>query len=289
MWTIDNHSGLDVFLDDNDLWKPASQKGKVEKFIYHTHWYSGTSSHNLDKTICIYTPPGYDKNKKYDVLVLLPGMDMPASCYLSRAHRYSSELYSVQFANLLDNTINNGYIKPAIMVTFPYYGATTEGHPEMSLDGNQIINEVRYDVLPYIIQRYSTYASGSDSKSISEVREHFGIFGFSYTSTMILKYIMPECIDLFGYFGASSVFYSDISASATKVNSKLNNYPVYWLYVGCGDRDDAHNQTVDMYNEWINLVQEQKDVSELVVLKDTGHDARTYDTAIYNCMTRFFK
>lgn len=289
MWTIDDHLYSNIFLDDPDLWKPALKKGSVEKYIYHTHWYSGTSSHNFDKTICIYTPPEYNENNKYDVLILLPGMDMPASCYLSRAHRYSSQLYSVQFANLLDNAINNGYIRTAIIVTFPYYGATTEGYPEMALDGNQIIKEVRYDVLPYIINRYSTYANDVDSESISEVREHFGIFGFSYTSTMILKYIMPECIDLFGYFGASSIFWADIIASASKVNAELYKYPVYWLYVGCGDRDDAHEQTIDMYNNWLNLIPELKDTSELVVLKDTGHDARTYDTAIYNCLTRFFK
>ena len=279
---------INLGIDDKEMWKPSKHPGTVEAFLYHTHWYSGKNANGFKKAMCVYTPYGYSKSNKYDVLILLPGMDMPASCYLKRAHRYSSELYSVQFANLLDNAMDAGDIHKAILVTFPYYGATMEGHPEMSLDGNQIINELRNDVLPYVIKHYSTYADGTDSESISKVREHFGVFGFSYTSTMILKYIMPECIDLFGYFGASSVFWTDLKAAAKKVNEKLSDYPVYKLYVGCGDKDNAHKQTKDMYKAWIELVPDIKDVSQLVVLPNTKHDARTYDTAIYNCLIQFF-
>lgn len=276
-------------IDDPDMWKPAKSQGKVEKFLYHTHWYSGDNAHAFKKEMCVYLPPKYDSKNKYDVMILLPGMDMPVSCYLRRAHRYSSTLYSVQFANLLDNAIGKKDIHEAILVTFPYYGATTEGHPEMSLDGNQIVHELRNDVLPYIIKHYSTYAERPDEKSISEARDHFGVFGFSYTSTMILKYIMPKCIDLFAYFGASSIFWSDLKASAKEVSSKLDEYPVKFLYVGCGDKDNAHKQTKDMYKEWMSLVPILEPVSTIVVLPNTGHDARTYDTAIYNCLIQFFK
>lgn len=275
-------------LDDPELWKPAKHQGKVDKMIYHTHWYSGQSAHAFDKEICVYLPYGYDPVNKYDVALLLPGMDMPASCYLRRAHRYSSNLYSVQFANLLDNAMDKDMISKAILVTFPYYGATTEGHPDMTLDGNQIVNEIRYDVLPFIIKKYSTYAGGTDSESISAARDHFGVFGFSYTSAMIMKFIMPKCIDLFAYYGASSVFCYSLGEAAKEVNSKLKDYEVKMLYVGCGDRDTAHSQTVDMYKTWLGLVPDLAEVSELVVLPDTGHDARTYDTAIYNCLSKFF-
>ena len=274
-------------LDDPALWVPVPEHGRVEKVIYDTHWYSGESAHPFQKEMCIYLPYGYNNSKQYNVLVLLPGMDMPSSCYLSRAHRYSEDLYSVQFQNVLDNAIAQGLIQPTILVTFPYYGATIEGHPNMDMDGHQLINELRYDVLPYVVRHYSTYARTPDVPSIVAAREHFAIFGFSYTSTIILKYIMPKCMDLFSRFGASSVFCTDLTAAAAEVNGKLEAYPVYGLYVGCGDRDDACSQTKDMYRTWISLVPRLKEVSDLVVLNDTGHDARTYDTAIYNCLTQF--
>ena len=138
-------------LDNPDLWKASKNPGSVIKIQYHTHWYSGDSSTAFKKPICIYIPYSYDPIQNYDVMVLLPGMDMPYSCYLSRAHRYSRELYSVQFQNVIDNFIAAGVMKPCIIVTLPYYGATVEGHPVMELDGNQLIHELRHDLLPYII------------------------------------------------------------------------------------------------------------------------------------------
>ena len=275
-------------LDDPLLWKQSKYPGTVTKLQYHTHWYSGNSATAFKKPICIYTPYEYDELHDYDVMVLLPGMDMPYSCYLSRAHRYSKTLYSVQFKNVLDNLIALGILKPMIVVTLPYYGATVEGHPVMELDGNQLIHELRYDLLPYMAEHYSTYAKGTDEYSLFKARDHFGIFGFSYTSIMIMKYIMPYCLDLFSWFGASSVFFSDLKAAITMVNQRQDKYPIRYLYVGCGDRDDAHSQTVERYNSFCDGVKDLREKSDLVVLPDTGHDARTYDTAIINCMLKFF-
>ena len=276
-------------LDDPDLWKESKYKGEVVKLQYHTHWYSGASATPFKKPICIYVPYGYDPFHDYNVVVLLPGMDMPYSCYLSRAHRYSKELYSVQFKNVLDNLIAAKVIEPCILVTMPYYGATIEGHPVMELDANQIVREVRNDLLPYIIENYRTYANGTDELSIQKAREHFGIFGFSYTSTMILKYIMPKCIDLFSWFGASSVFHSDLKEAVQPLWWAItHDYPLDYLYVGCGDSDNAYDQTLEMYNTFCSLVPDINYKSSLVVLPKTGHDARTYDTAIINCLLKFF-
>lgn len=275
-------------MDDPNLWKQSKYQGEIIKIQYKTHWYSGDSATAFQKPICIYVPYGYDPLEDYNVMVLLPGMDMPYSCYLSRAHRYSAELYSVQFQNVLDNLIATKQIEPLILVTLPYYGATTEGHPNMELDGNQLVHELRNDLLPYMIENYSTYAKGTDSYSISKARDHFGIFGFSYTSTMIPKYIMPECLDLFSWFGASSIFWSDLNKAIPTINEKLKKYPLDYLYVGCGDSDTAHSQTNDVYNLLCSSVLGIRNKSRYIVLPNTGHDARTYDTAIVNCLLKFF-
>lgn len=274
-------------MDDPELWKPSRYQGQVTKVEYHTHWYNGDNAKAFKKPICIYTPYGYNPVLEYDLMVLLPGMDMPASCYLSRSHRYSRELYSVYFRNVLDNLIASKMIKPMILVTLPYYGATVQGKPVMELDGNQLIHELRNDLLPYMIQNYSTYAKGFDDYSISSARDHFGIFGFSYTSTMIPKYIMPECLDLFSWFGASSIFWSDMSKAIPKINEMQNKYPMNYLYVGSGDSDNAYKDTRNVYELLHNNVKGMCN-SRYVVLPNTGHDARTYDTAIVNCLLKFF-
>ena len=263
-------------LDDPALWKKSPTPGKVTKLEYHTHWYNGNSSTPFKKPICIYTPYGYDpQDGKYDLLVLLPGMDMPASCYLSRAHRYSHDLYSVQFQNVIDTLIDTGAIRPMVIVTMPYYGATVEGHPNMGLDGNQVVMELRNDLLPYMEANYS----------LAEGREHRGIFGFSYTASMIPKYVMPFCIELFSWFGASSIFTYDFAAGLLTLKDRQEKYPLKYVYVGCGDRDEAGGQTLDAYEKIANVI---TCPSCCVVLPGTGHDARTYDTAIANCMLKFF-
>lgn len=263
------------------LWKPSEQPGQVLKFEYHTHYYSGNAATPMKKDLCVYLPHDYRISRKYNLMVLLPGMDMVASCYLKRAHRYTRELYSVQFQNVLDNMIALHMIEPTILVTLPYFGATVPGRPDMPLDGNQVVRELRNDLLPFMAKNYSTYDIGD--------RDHFGIFGFSYTSSMILKYVMPDCLDLFSWFGACSVFYYSLGASISMMNNWIEKYPVKYLYVTCGDQDAAKDQTRDMYNGFIGGVPALKDRGELVVMRDTGHDAKTYDTAIVNCLLRFFK
>jgi len=266
-------------LDDPSWWQKSLHPGKVTKLQYKTHWYNGTKGTPFEKPICLYLPYNYDLTDSYDLLVLLPGMDMSCSCYLSRAHRYSSELYSVQFQNVIDNLIDTGEIDPLIIVTLPYYGATTEGHPVMELDSNQLVQELRRDLLPYMYTNYS----------IKKGCDHCGIFGFSYTSAMILQSIMPYCYDLFSWYGASSIFHYDLNGAVQVVSNNIRKgFVPKYLYVGCGVYDDACAQTKEMYDTFCDLVPGIEDISDLIVLPNTGHDARTYDTAIINCLLKFF-
>ena len=270
-----------MYLDDPKLWQASRHPGRIIKEYYRTHWYNGSiQAGSFKKLICIYLPYNYNDDEAYDLMVLLPGMDMPYSCYLSRAHRYSRELYSVQFQYVLDNLIDNKTIKPMVIVTLPYYGLTIEGHPVMELDGNQLINELRFDLLPYMKLNYSVAADN---------RRRCGIFGFSYTSSMIMKYIMPHCIDLFSWYGACSVFHSDLTNASEFLNDKLPYFPVDRLDVFCGDQDNAHDQTLEMFHTFCDRVIGIEEKSALMVFENTGHDARTYDTAIVNCLLKFFQ
>ena len=263
------------------LWQPSDHPGTVQKFEYHTHYYSGTAATPMKKDLCVYLPHGYNESTKYNLMVLLPGMDMPASCYLKRAHRHTKELYSVQFQNVLDNMIELHMIDPLIIVTLPYFGATVPGRPDMQLDGNQVVRELRNDLLPFMAKNYSIYDIGD--------RDHFGIFGFSYTSSMVMKYVMPFCLDLFSWFGACSVFYYAFGPSIQALEEEIEKYAVNYLYVTYGDKDDARDQTRDAYRAFITGVPKLGDRSELIMMPDTGHDAKTYDTSIVNCLLRFKK
>lgn len=279
-------------LNDASLWKEISHKGTVSSVRYKSHYYIRSNATECTKYCTIYLPYGYSSSKSYDVLILVPGMGMSENCYLNNAHHYESGATgSVWLKNLFDNAIEDGRMKPMIVVNINYYGATPKyGTPVMELDANNVAKELRYDILPFIVNNYSTYASSASQSDISAARDHFGVFGFSYSSTMIGRTIMPECLDLFGWYGASSVFHCSLTDSLKELNARVNQYPVRYYYCGCGDTDNAHDQTIERYHTFVNGTDAitQGVNSELIVLSNTGHDAKTYDTAIYNCATNFF-
>ena len=285
-------SGFALNLADADYWEETEYHGEVNDVRYRTHWYSAHTAHDHVKYMTVYTPYGYNENEKYDVLVLIPGMDMTENCYLNKAHHYASGATgSVFLPNLFDNAIEQGLMKPMIVVNINYFGATVPGAPNLEQDCNHVVNELRYDVLPYIAENYSTYAENGSEASLQEAREHFGIFGFSYSATMVAKWVMPECLDICAWFGASSVFFTNTDAGISKINKQCEKYPLRYFYCGCGSNDDAKNQTQDMYQILLDGCPclKRGENTDLVVLPDTGHDAKTYDTAIFNCVTTFFK
>ena len=106
-------------------------------------------------------------------------------------------------------------------------------------------------------KNYSIYDIGD--------RDHFGIFGFSYTSSMVMKYVMPFCLDLFSWFGACSVFYYAFGPSIQALEEEIEKYAVNYLYVTYGDKDDARDQTRDAYREFITGVPKLGDRSELII------------------------
>ena len=280
-------------LNKAKLWKANSKRGKVETVRYQSHYYNGkTQGGGFKKYMTVYTPYGYKKSKQYDVLILLPGMNMSENCFLNKAHNFGSKTSGVYLKNLFDNAIEDGKMKPMIVVNVNYFGSTVlGGQPVMELDANQVARELRNDILPYIVKHYGTYAEGTSKKELRAARDHFGVFGFSYTSTMIVRTVMPEDMDIFAWFGASSVFYCDLKESYKTVNKKIDQYPIRYFYCGCGSRDNAHDQTVERYKYFISKVDGLKKGynTRLVVLSKAGHSTKTYDTAIYNCATNFFQ
>lgn len=287
-----SYEGFSVNIKDPDMWKECEHAGRVVDERYPTHWYAGETPHDHVKYMTVYLPYGYNPKEQYDVLILIPGMDMTENCYLNKAHAYGhDQLGHVFLRNLIDNAIDQGLMKPMIIANINYFGATIPGGPNLEQDCNHVSKELRNDIIPYLVRTFSTYATGTTEKELQEAREHFGIFGFSYSSTMVVKRLMADLLDIASWYGAQSVFFTDETYAIKNLNAKQDEFPLSFFYCGCGDRDDAHDQTVDMYNiitdgcKWMK----RGENTDLVVLPDTGHSEKTYDTAIYNCCVRFFK
>ena len=127
--------------------------GKVSYRYYHS------TTCNIDRVMCVYTPAGYDPNgsEKLPVLYLIHGMTDTYETWFKVGH----------VNNILDNLIAEGKAKRMIVV-MPY----ANPYPEMILQGKAerydsmgtdiVTNEIMKDVKPFIEANYKVKTSAAD-------------------------------------------------------------------------------------------------------------------------------
>lgn len=105
-------------------------------------------------------------------------------------------------------------------------------------DEEQFVRELREDILPFIVQNYSTYAADGSAEAISAARDHFAYAGLSMGSIYAYNSVMPLCLDLFAWFGcfSGSDCYVDLAADALSGEANAA-YPIRYFYNSIGTRD----------------------------------------------------
>ena len=188
---------------------------------------------NGNKNMYVYLPYGYDKSKKYNVFYLMHGGgESEETCFNDN---------NINIDVMLDNMIANGDIEPMIVVTPTFNKAP-------SADG--VWEEMRKSIIPYVENKYSTYANGNTSiEGLRASRYHRAYGGFSMgggstwanfnNNLDIIAYFMPlsgHCWD-----GAGKVL-----NSARKSGFKKNEY---FVFAATGTKDIAYGNMVPMINE----------------------------------------
>lgn len=182
--------------------------GSVTRHIYHSDVLDG------EREMFVYTPPGYDKSKKYPVLYLLGGSGELASGWSQDGR-----------ANFIaDNLLSEGKIVPMI-IAMPNNQVLHRNDPKhLEKTYTLFENELRKHIIPFIDQHYSTVKDrkGRAISGLSMGGRHTEAVGF-------------KAIDLFSSFGVMSAgdlepeklnpaFFSD-----PKVKEKVD-----YLLVGLG-------------------------------------------------------
>ena len=93
--------------------RPSGEPGHVEEISYKTTLIDG-SGRVVDKNAMVYLPYGYDKSRKYDIFYLNHGYGASNTTFLGTPNSPHA------FKHILDNMIQNGDIKPIIVVTPTY-------------------------------------------------------------------------------------------------------------------------------------------------------------------------
>lgn len=194
----------------------ADEQGTLNRYHYERVDGEGW------KDMLVYTPYGYNRSAKYDVIVLVHGGDGDMYSWLADKNIYGGGK-SATGKDILDNAIERHIIKPVIAVTIN--------------SCNRQERELRESVLPFVAQFFATYA-GYDPNAVSANRKHFAMAGLSNGSLYTYDTGFANCLDLFGNFGCFSGAgkYKNVIETCNRTG-----LPVYCYYASCGDRDGLMN------------------------------------------------
>ncbi len=269
------------------------QQGTIEEATYLVHNYINqarqlVSNQELElaqtgrvtikadailKKCNVYLPAGYNQKNcstKYPVLYLLHGVGGNRFEWLGGSGELDG--YYV-ICNIFDHLIANGEIEPCIIVFPDGRSAWDWKDQSFNPDGTNLLGfyyfdyELRYDLIPYIEEKYHTQAdiNNSFAESVGYNRMYRAIAGLSMGGMQSLNLVLggyrydsekytdeisecknglaktvpaPGLLNLFAYVGAFSN--APTSSEGKRLGAKISScdFQLDVLYMTCGDEDD---------------------------------------------------
>ena len=273
---------------------PATQQGTLNKLTYDT-WESFSyeqKSNKITKEAWVYLPYGYTDEEEYNVFYLSHGGWSNETTLMGTDDNPKS------FKNVIDNAIQDGNIKPLIIVLPTYNNTSENDSSDYSLAiqlTNQFHNELVNDLIPAVESKYSTYAKDTTPQGLKESRDHRGFGGFSMGSVNTWN-TFHYCLDYFRYFMPMSGSYTtDGEYMADLVRQQGYSSQDFFIFAASGTDDFAYSafkaQIMAMANNSGGMFKLAKNESEgnMSFLEREGykHDAKATDEYTYNGL-RFF-
>ena len=253
--------------------------GRIERFEYR--------SGSITKAAYVYLPYGYDESDeqtRYDIFYLMHGGGGSEDGYLG------DENSERDLKHILDNMIENGDIRPTIVVTPTFYRSDDNGS-EGDLT-ERFPTELVNDLIPALEEKYHTYAESTDSESLKAARSHRIFGGFSMGS-VTTWYTFMNCMDYFEFYLPmsgdcwSSGMLGGIDfphmATASSLNKSVSKQGYtaddFYIYSATGTDDIAHNvlsaqmSSMKRYRKTFKFTDDLQDGNvKFEVGKDLEHD-----------------
>ena len=243
--------------------RQAEQRGTIEKFVYQAHDYFNDSA-LYEKTAFVYLPYGYDENQTYDLLILCHGIG-------GSEYEWGMTNEDSKVKRIMDNLIQNGEIRPFIVVTPNGRAGKTEDHSSFySFD-----QELRNDLLPALAAKYAV--------DITD-RNRCAMAGLSMGGMQTINLGIGKCLDLFSAFGAFSACPTTNPASITAATLTAHpDLPVRVFYSICGTGDSiayaSATAAVDKLETMTKQLNEKNFIRQYVT---GGHDFGVWYLGFYN-------
>ena len=276
----------------------SDRHGRVEEVAYPY----GNQDESHTNSAYVYLPEGYDESgEQYNILYLLHAANGTAIRFLNPAR-------ATTLQNLLDHMIANGDLEPLIVVAATYFPpqGTAENmflaqQVEMvSLFPLELVNKI----IPYVEDRYRTYAETTDVEGITASRDHRGIAGFSLGAVAAWNAFEIEMRCFRWYLAISEASWSDEDGGITGImdagvsaqvlyNSVLEQgygKDDFRLFVATGTDDQAFGIST---NQMISLL-EYEDLFQLggntscSMMAGGTHSTKAIYTYLYHILPALF-
>lgn len=161
----------------------SAQPGEIVRFDYQTAEEA--------KYAYVYLPYGYDESQPYDILYVMHGGG-------GSQESLFGGVQGNNIKNAIDHLIENGEMKPMILVTPTFY---TARHNNKGVSGSwdavmEFPTELVDYLMPAVESAYSTYAETADDAGFAASRDHRAFSGFSMGSVTTWA-VFEQCL---GYF-----------------------------------------------------------------------------------------
>lgn len=178
--------------------EPADHVGTLKKLEYQTYdsFNYGVAGHELQKTAWVYVPYGYDPAQRYDVFYLSHGG------WSNETTLMGTDTAPTTFKYAIDHAIEDGLIRPVIMVMPTYNNLSPEDSGDYSLALQLTDNfhvELVTDLLPAVESKYSTYAEDVTPAGLKASRDHRAFGGFSMGGVNTWN-VLANCLPYFRRF-----------------------------------------------------------------------------------------
>lgn len=222
-----------------------------------------------ERKAVIYTPPNFDKGKKYPVLYLLHGIGGDETEWLRGG----------QPQVIMDNLYAAGKAEPMIIV-MPNGRAMKDDHATGNIMAKDKVEafatfekDLLHDLIPFVESHYPVLAD----------REHRAISGLSMGGGQTLNFGLGN-LDYFAWVGSYS------AAPNTKSPEMLVPDPAYareklkLLWISCGDQDGLLSFSQRTHDYLV-----EKDVPHIFYIEEGGHDFKVWKNGLYMFSQLLFK
>ena len=161
--------------------------------------------------IVVWTPADYSPERKYNVLIMLPGDNGDYKSCISTVMNNNKDQY--RMASVYDHMGERHLCDPFIVVGVRNF----RGWPK-----DQVVRFLGEGLLPFLAERYATWAADSSAEALVAARGHFALGGTSRGSMQVYELGMGRCLPWFANFACLSCITSpDDIAEALQTEENL--------------------------------------------------------------------